>query len=176
MSSERVTVSRSGWVKHVVEVIDSVSWVQRHAVDVAQRVHRDTETHIRGAMMVGTGGGGVSDPTGEAAVVAHPDPRFCSAERLNHLGSQAEKAMRALQSEMRKALAIPMVAAEDLASRNGVPCSNPVCRSVVAGTQDHRLRGDRCEPCYRYWLRSDKKQERPLKLVLRDVGTNGGDK
>jgi hypothetical protein len=165
-----------GWANETVKLVDTFHWVRTYAPQVARRLHRDSETFVRGATITGGSGGDVSDPTGEAAVDDTPLPGMCDIDRLENLTERASRAIEAVKAEMAKALPIPEVAADDLARRTGLVCSNPVCDAIVDGTQDNRLRGDRCEPCSRYWLRYDKKRERPLNLVLRgEVGTNLGD-
>jgi hypothetical protein len=84
------------------------------------------------------------------------------------LALSARNAVRALKAEAAKALPVLPQAADDLARKTGLSCANAECNATVDGTQNSRFRGDRCEPCYRYWRRND--QERPWRLVIREAG------
>jgi len=43
-------------------------------------------------------------------------------------------------------------------------CLNPNCGRDVWRTPNDRLRAGRCEPCYRWWQRKDRNEERPKAL------------
>lgn len=166
------------WRNLMGDLVELNAWLIKNTAMVTTRIQRDSEAYVRSAGFGGkTSSPEIPDPTGNQATNLYSENSLCDLKRLTRLTRHALRTLGDMKSEMHKALPIEKKDSDKIFRTEGQSCSNPVCNTRVDGTQDDRLRGDRCEPCYRYWLRADKKAERTLRLVLRgEVGTKSGDK
>ncbi len=101
---------------------------------------------------------------------ADPDPVVITSDRLLEELKAAlrhAQAARAAAGELMTATgkrdrAMASVVADAIRSAGAGYCT--ICDQFVEGDRDHRLVSGRCPPCYRYWTRHGRTEDRPRRL------------
>lgn len=65
-----------------------------------------------------------------------------------------------------------LTAAEGVARRSADPaasgeCANPNCKRLISGSRNDRIVHGRCGPCFRWWDRHGRVEERPRELCIK---------
>lgn len=131
-----------------------------------ERRSREFEAGPRSASLEpSNGGGGHSDPTGDAAM--NPDEGAFRWDDLNGEARRIAERLKRLRTLVEMRVSSPGDVAQRAVAKSGrISCANPNCGKVVAGTPEDRLRGERCVPCYQYFWRTG--NDRPWGLIHRD--------
>lgn len=157
------------WVRNMGIIHELDEWHKGRRVELGRRMARDVDGGVAGRSYEATGGG----------AGGHADPTLVAA--MSHLGGQRRDDIAGTVAEMDRLLVrivadyrrhrelaaklLPIPEAEEEVRKDGLMCANPACGARVKGTQDDRLRGDRCKACYEY-LRENK-IERPWRFCIR---------
>lgn len=158
------------------EAQGDLAWVEAFAVQIADRANSDMDDGLKGRSYDGDGRQGADTPT-------QPES-WAMRDRDDVTTAQAREFAQALDDARRAArkardMAGKLVRAEDPGNRNA---SNAavlkenragvgtciVCGHYEPGIRENRLVSGRCCACYRYWLRSGKRADRPAAMWSSD--------